>query len=68
MTAKSVQQYEAAARRYCEMIGANPEEPSQIPGDIHNTMTMVYRTEPLWQSVARQMQQMSLLLKCMGET
>ena len=69
MATQSVKQYEAAARRYCEMTGQDPEQPVSIPGDVHgNVMTLVYRTEPLWKSVAQQMQGLSLMLKCMGES
>jgi hypothetical protein len=69
MATQPIKQYEAAAKRYCEMTGQDPEQPVSIPGDVQgNVMTLIYRTEPLWQSVARQMQGLALMLKAMGES
>jgi hypothetical protein len=69
MATQPLKQYESAARQYCEMTGQDPEQPVSIPGDAQgNAMTLIYRTEPLWQSVSRQMQGLSMMLQCIGES
>jgi hypothetical protein len=68
MKIQTNEHYEAAARRYCVITGANPEQPVSIPGDIHNgTMTLIHRTVPLWRTIASQMLELSLMLECINE-
>lgn len=69
LSIQTVESYETAARRFCELTGVNPDQQVPVAGDIvGNMMTMVHRTRPMWMTVAQQMQQTQLMFDCMKDT
>jgi hypothetical protein len=52
--------YQVAARIYCAMIGANPDQPVQLP---HPQLAGVSMGVPFWYTVAERMLDLSLLMR-----
>lgn len=56
--------YQAAARIYCQKIGAHPDEEIQVP---HPQLAGVSMQVPLWYQIAERMFDLVLLLRSMSE-
>lgn len=56
--------YRDAARRYCAMVGANPDD--EIP-TLHPTIANVHLIKPRWYLVAEQMLDLSRMMRAIQQ-